>query len=689
MILIIANHIQYRIPMPLSRSGLFVLAYIVLVTSVLFPACEAPDKVSNNSLKQQFQLVDSLTVAGKGDTAIKIITGLRPQIKSTDPQITTYYCYLSEYNIADTVAMVVYADSAVNFFANSGNIEKYPDEYFRALIMKGDACFIAKEYSQALEYYDKARKALAKGSCDDGNLATKIAGIYYGQENYREAAKYWAESYRHLEACQQNVSLQKLFFLKQSSLDNAGIAYQKAGMVDSAAYYYNLDLDLINKTDSSKVEKIPTEAARIVLYDNLGGLYLKVGNLAKAADYLTKCIAVPTKDVDGMRIPPFLKQAELYLKSGDLARSEKAFYQSRLLLDRYSKQNPGYEILWNKLYAQYLFTINQPVKAYVYQNTFIRLKDSLDNTNSKLRRIDIEQELNAIHREGLLTEMRHQTKLERLYIGGISIAVLLLIAISLFISRILRESRKNHKETKRQNEQLQQTLVELENANKNFIRIMRIMAHDLRNPLSGMIGLATAILEEDVNEENKHMLQLIETTGLQSLEMINELLKSGLADENEPIVKQALDLKELLGDSVELLQFKANEKQQQIIFECDDQPVITQANYEKIWRVFSNLIVNAIKFSYTGGIIKVSLQADHKQQRVLISVADNGIGIPDKDKDKIFEMFTEAKRTGTDGEQPFGLGLSISKKIIEKHNGKLWFESITDVGTTFFIELPL
>src|ERR1700743_2719563 len=113
---------------------------------------------------------------------------------------------------------------------------------------------------------------------------------------------------------------------------------------------------------------------------------------------------------------------------------------------------------------------------------------------------------------------------------------------------------------------------------------------------------------------------------------------------------QELDLKSLLYDTVELLQFKTSEKQQQIVFVSDDIPVMVKVNHEKIWRVFNNLIVNAIKFSHIGGIIKVSIRLD--KNHVLISVADSGIGIADKDRNVIFDMFTSAKRVGTNGEQP-------------------------------------
>jgi signal transduction histidine kinase len=80
---------------------------------------------------------------------------------------------------------------------------------------------------------------------------------------------------------------------------------------------------------------------------------------------------------------------------------------------------------------------------------------------------------------------------------------------------------------------------------------------------------------------------------------------------------------------------------------------------------------------------------EHNAHSVLIAVKDHGIGIPAEMKDKIFDMFTEAKRTGTAGEQAFGLGLAISKQIVEAHGGKIWFESKPGQGTTFYVELPV
>jgi len=109
-------------------------------------------------------------------------------------------------------------------------------------------------------------------------------------------------------------------------------------------------------------------------------------------------------------------------------------------------------------------------------------------------------------------------------------------------------------------------------------------------------------------------------------------------------------------------------------------------NRERIWRVISNLISNAIKFSNKGGVINIGI--NELENDVEIFIKDHGIGIPEKMKPMIFNMFTEAKRSGTAGEKSFGLGLSICRQIVENHGGKIWFESKPGEGTTFFIKLP-
>lgn len=656
---------------------------------LIFSSCERNNKQSTNlKLKKTFQIIDSLVVAGKTDTAKKMITGLRPKIKTDDPLIVNYYRIKAEDYRYNLTLMGRYADSALAFFDNNNKAEKYPEAYMQALLIKGDAEMLSKRYNLALRYYDKGKLLLAGGSCDDGLLDTKIAGIYYSQKNYLLAAKYWKMDYQRLGACTA-LTRQKLFFLQQSTLNSIGVAYERAGLIDNAATYYKRDLNVIQQADKANIlDKYYINTSSIVIYDNLGGIAVKRDDYALARRYLEKCVSIPTVDVDGMRITAYTKLADLNVRTGDFTKAAEAFAKARKLLDLYWKDNPEALIKWHKLYADYLFKIKQPEKAYHSLNDYVRVTDSFENSSAKIYRLDVDREFTTLHQQEDITDLKQQDKLKLIYLGAITIVAILLIVITVLIARNLKRARKSHGDTILINDQLKNTLVELEVANQNYIRMMRVMAHDLRNPLWGITGLASMMLDEEgdeFSEDSRHALKLIESTGNNTMDMINELLKSGLDDENQPIAAERVNLKKLLFDSVELLRFKAKAKKQEIIFETDDTPVIALVNSEKMWRVFNNIIVNAIKFSFEGGAIRVGLTVNN--HRILIHVADNGIGIPEKNCDSIFEMFTINKRQGTAGEQPFGLGLSITKRIMEKHGGKIWFVSEPSKGTVFYMEL--
>ena len=104
-------------------------------------------------------------------------------------------------------------------------------------------------------------------------------------------------------------------------------------------------------------------------------------------------------------------------------------------------------------------------------------------------------------------------------------------------------------------------------------------------------------------------------------------------------------------------------------------------------QVWTNLIHNAIQVMQNKGELTISTKLDTNsdKQKVIISIKDTGSGIPTTIQDKIFDAFFTTKREG----EGSGLGLDITKKIVERHNGKIWFETQVDKGTTFFVELPL
>ena len=233
---------------------------------------------------------------------------------------------------------------------------------------------------------------------------------------------------------------------------------------------------------------------------------------------------------------------------------------------------------------------------------------------------------------------------------------------------------------------LEDTLAQLQKENGEKQHILHVVAHDLRNPISAIYTLACLVDEDYENEEsNRENLELIKNACTESSELISSILEIA---ENEGIkyACEPVDVNVLLSNNMQFLRIKAKEKSQHIGLMTSQEKGIIYVDVKKMNRVLSNIVTNAIKFSSSGSYIEIA--AHVSDEHVTIQTKDNGIGIPEMQRSKIFNAFTEAKRPGTNGEKTFGLGLSITKQIMENHQGHIWFESIENQGTTFFIQFP-
>jgi len=358
----------------------------------------------------------------------------------------------------------------------------------------------------------------------------------------------------------------------------------------------------------------------------------------------------------------------------DLVDSARAvaYYQQGFAI---SGKN-GY-LFYSQLMARKLFDFytahHDSQRAAVYSSQLVSLHDEQEKLNNASSVDYLDYALKDQQVKSLEVRSRYQSALLILVV----IACLLAIAIILII-------RQNLKRTKRLNAQMTKALSALEQSQADNTQMMKIAAHDLRNPIGGIYSIAGLLLDEPGRSDNdKIMLELIRISSGNSLELVSDLLQ--VQFKTEELKKESVDIGEMLNYCVALLLNKAEAKGQHINLQT--RVLTLPVSREKLWRVFSNLITNAIKLSPSGAVIDVKME--QVAGGVTISVKDHGIGIPAEMKDKIFDMFTEAKRSGTAGEQSFGLGLAISRQIVEAHGGKIWFESGSGNGTTFFIDLPV
>jgi len=232
---------------------------------------------------------------------------------------------------------------------------------------------------------------------------------------------------------------------------------------------------------------------------------------------------------------------------------------------------------------------------------------------------------------------------------------------------------------------------QLESLNSEKDRLMGIVSHDLRSPLSGIVGLSELMKEvqEPVDSEFvRQMSEVIYSTSSHLISLVNDLLdiakiESGdqhkLQLTNEPI--------EEVFKSVKNIFFQlAKQKNIDFVLELSDDTLTINCDVAKIKQIFNNLISNAIKFTPENG----SVFLKHSQTEIhnIFKVQDTGIGISPENLPKLYEKFGDHQRLGTGGEKGTGLGMPIVKSFVDLHGGTIEIESEVGKGTTFVISLP-
>lgn len=218
-------------------------------------------------------------------------------------------------------------------------------------------------------------------------------------------------------------------------------------------------------------------------------------------------------------------------------------------------------------------------------------------------------------------------------------------------------------------------------------RILKVVVHDLRTPITGIAGISKLLHgDASINPEQKELLTMIEDAAATSLKMIKELLDSTTLEIDKEQLKE-VEINKYMQKNLQLLAYSAQEKRITVRADYLPNPVYIKFDPELMDRVIGNLVTNAIKFSKPDSEIHISLSLE--EQYVVIAVKDRGIGIPAEYQERVFDMFTTAKRKGTDGEKSFGLGLFICKQIVTLHGGTISFTSEPNAGTSFYVRLPV
>lgn len=255
---------------------------------------------------------------------------------------------------------------------------------------------------------------------------------------------------------------------------------------------------------------------------------------------------------------------------------------------------------------------------------------------------------------------------------------------SLWVSyqELLLSYKASEEEIKKKNE-------ELKEINETKDKFFSIISHDLRSPFQGLLGISNYLVDEFDNLPNEEIKELISTLNealRNQYKFLDDLLNwSRLQSGRLTLEKTKFNLHTLVENVENLFETNLQTKKIELINHIPKEQFIF-ADEDMIFLLIRNLVSNAIKFTKPFG--KIEITSYEFEYHLQIVVADNGIGIKPENLDKLFRLDSHYTTRGTNSETGNGLGLTLCKEIVTKHNGQIWVKSEVDKGTKIFFTIP-
>lgn len=595
--------------------------------------------------------------------------------------------YYTDYQ-PDVAARWACIDSMEQVLAHVKN--HYPFEYTQTQVKKGSLLLLEKKYVQAFKVYFDARKFAEQNldSCSLSELDGCLAKICYQQEEFLKAIPFAKKAYGEIMHCPISNNFYQSFIIPQGLMNTIALCFERAKMPDSAIVYYKLALQSIaDRAQFFTQRENDIAVARGVVEGNIGGNYIRLKNFSEAEKHLRESILIndrPGRAVEDAQTAKN-KLTDLFLKQDKFAQADSLLNQlEKDILSKRGKSLEADQVIgkWINLKWKYYEKKGDIPKAYEYMKRYRAFDDSMTLVRSALKHTDLTETLKDQEHAFELTLLKKNSQIKTAWLVTAVVFLFMAIGLTFVILYYLKRSRYQIKKLTSLNGHMRSALNALKQSQEENKKLLKMVAHDLRNPINNMTAIADVMLEEpERSDADRQLLEMLKTSGNNSLQLVTDLLHTNARQNLE---KSPADMEQLLHYCVEMLLHKAQAKTQKLNLQTI--PATLLLNQESIWRVFTNLITNAIKFSPRNATITIRME--QRPGEVLIQVIDNGLGIPADMQSKIFDVFTRAQRRGTNGEESFGMGLSISKQIVEAHGGRISFESEPGKGSIFCVTLP-
>jgi signal transduction histidine kinase len=273
------------------------------------------------------------------------------------------------------------------------------------------------------------------------------------------------------------------------------------------------------------------------------------------------------------------------------------------------------------------------------------------------------------------------------------------ITLMATLSSRLRKSDNVRTASQQGKQQLVQQVNQLKDENEQLLELQRLrqetsdlIVHDLRNPLGviyGSINMLELMLPEGIYQENQELLDLASAACERMQRLVDSLLDVAKFTTGEmPMVVSEIQLEPLLEENVRRQSVVAHTRGVELVIDIREELPLVLVDTEKMERVLTNLLDNALKYSPDGSQITIAAELD--QNHIIVSIIDQGPGIPADQRNRIFDRFAQVSDNESPRRRGFGLGLTFCKLTIEAHGGAIWVEPGPDgKGSRFAFTLPL
>ncbi|WP_333596439.1 tetratricopeptide repeat-containing sensor histidine kinase [Schleiferia thermophila] len=528
-----------------------------------------------------------------------------------------------------------------------------------------------------------------------------VAQILYKQENYFKARDFFHRAIVYAFFIKNfNKDNVYLFNRLQELFSNIALCYLKTDDLPMARYYFQSCKEYINKSRDililNKQNYEPLIYNQLVnfLYEsmgvlkgNMGNLYVKSGLVNEGLEYLKESIQINEKIGFDQR-DAFITAGHLIVSYFENDKPDSALMYMDLYFDKIIEFSLHKSIADISFYSmKYYLDENLEKSKY-----FLKLYEKSKKSNQTIKRGKsfFENYVDLLDAKYNLIFENEKLKQEKIlqrekYIKLIYIVIIFILFFVLLLYFYFNVKLKNRNIViEGYNKELNNINEKLNEVNLQKSGIMSMVAHDLRGPINSITSLNELRRDNLIssNEFNLYLIKLVENANSVIQDIIN-FVKSEKKLEDKMFSN--ICVKEIIETTI--LEMQSLYTSKKIMVETSIEEIYINSDQVLFKRLFHNIFSNAIKFSNEN--TKITIAAFKDNEKLILKITDQGIGMSDEMLKILFEPFTRASRVGTANEPTHGLGMSIVKKIVELHGGTIKVESKIDFGTTIEIQLPI